>query len=180
MKLPEPDWFTIQDLSRRWNVDESYIERLLESRKLKGGYHEYVDVSLPFEVSPETIPAGRLLTLIDMNVPEKWYRGSTFTFTVPPGAIIVPLEEVLRIEKESKASVNACQENLKSTESILKIIITMAIDGYGYDPNQTKSPTATEIQKASERLGISIDVDTVRKWLKKSVDFLPREGKDID
>ncbi len=177
MKLPEQDWFTIQDLCHRWKVDQAYIERMLQSRKLKGEYREYV--CLPFEQRRETISAGELLTLVDMIIPDSWYSSATsVAFTVPPGEVVVSLAEVRQFEMNSNAEKNTAQENQKSIDSLLKIIITMAVDGYGYDPNQTKSPTATDIQNSSERLGISIDVDTVRKWLKKSADFLPRGGEN--
>lgn len=179
MKLPEQDWFTIKDLCQRWKVEHAYIERMLQSRKLKGEYREYV--SLPFEQRRETISAGELLTLVDMVIPDSWYASPTsFAFTVPPGEVVISLEEVRRFEMNSNGGKNTAQENQKSIDSLLKIIISMAVDGYGYDPNQTKSPTAAEIQKASEKLGISIDVDTVRKWLKKSADFFPRGGENID
>jgi hypothetical protein len=179
MKLPEQDWFTIQDLCQRWKVEQAYIERMLQSRKLKGEYREYV--SLPFEQRQETISAGELLTLVDMKIPDSWFdSAASSAFTVPPGEVVVSLEEVKRFEMNSNMEKNTTKENQKSIDSLLKIIITMAVKGYRYDPNQAKSSTAAEIQEDSEKLGISIDVDTVRKWLKKSVDFLPRGGKDID
>lgn len=71
-------------------------------------------------------------------------------------------------------TVRATEEiNPKEKETLLKLIAVLASDGYGYDPTQKKNPLHAEIQKAGDLLGISFDVDTVRKWLKKASDFLP-------
>lgn len=62
----------------------------------------------------------------------------------------------------------------KALESLLKMVISMAVDGYGYDRNQKKSPTVKEIVAAIENQGLSIDADTVRKWLREAIGLLPR------
>ncbi len=62
----------------------------------------------------------------------------------------------------------------KSKESLLKIIIAMAVDGYGYDPEQNKSPTPEEITKAVQIQGLSITAETVRKWLAEAAELLPK------
>lgn len=73
--------------------------------------------------------------------------------------------ETLRADKG-----NIPEKPLKSKErqTILKLIIGMAIDGYGFDPNASRSPTAREISSSLALLGISIDEDTVRNWLKEA------------
>ncbi len=58
----------------------------------------------------------------------------------------------------------------KEKSSLFRMILTMAIKGYVFDPHATKSDTATEIASDSEELGISISDDTVRKWLRKATD----------
>jgi hypothetical protein len=58
----------------------------------------------------------------------------------------------------------------KSLQSLLKLILGMAIDGYGYDPKDRRSPIPKELADALSGKGISIDEDTVRKWLKKAGD----------
>ena len=58
-------------------------------------------------------------------------------------------------------------------ESFLKIVIAMAVRGYGFDPSASKSPISKQIADDAALLGISIDEDTVRKYLKLSADLLP-------
>lgn len=61
---------------------------------------------------------------------------------------------------------NQINENSKMMTSIFKLLSTMAIDGYGFNSNDKKSPVPAEIAKAmTEKLGESMDVGTVRKWL---------------
>ena len=50
---------------------------------------------------------------------------------------------------------------------MLRLILGMAIDGYGYDLNATKSPIAAEIANAVSAIGdeYTIDADTVRSYL---------------
>jgi hypothetical protein len=57
----------------------------------------------------------------------------------------------------------------------LKLIIGMAVKGYSYNPNTSRSPTAQEISDDLAMLGISVDPDTVRKWLREAAELLPVE-----
>ncbi len=57
--------------------------------------------------------------------------------------------------------------------SLLKLVIGMTIRGYSYDPKALKSPTATEIATDLTELGIGLDADTVRKYLREGAEFLP-------
>ena len=64
---------------------------------------------------------------------------------------------------------------LHTTEkrNLLKIIIGMAIDGYGYDPKARKSPIPKELEGILDRLGISVSDDTIRARLKEAATHLP-------
>ena len=64
---------------------------------------------------------------------------------------------------------------LKERESLLKIVIGVAIDGYGYDPFALRSPTAKEIADILTQRGIGLDEDTVRKYLQLARELLPRD-----
>lgn len=61
----------------------------------------------------------------------------------------------------------------KERSSLLKMIIGMAIEGYRYDPAAKRGPTASEIASDLQLLGISLDEDTIRRWLKEAVQELP-------
>ena len=65
----------------------------------------------------------------------------------------------------------------KERETLLKLIIGMATDGYGYDLNAARSPIPREIVEALTSKGISLDQDTVRGWLKKASELLPSDNE---
>jgi hypothetical protein len=51
-----------------------------------------------------------------------------------------------------------------------KLILGMAIGGYGYDPKAERSTIVTEIVGDLARCDISVTDDTVRKWLKEAAE----------
>jgi hypothetical protein len=57
----------------------------------------------------------------------------------------------------------------KSRATLLKMILGMAIDGYGYDPRAARSPIPKQIADALLLLGLSITDETVRDWLKTAM-----------
>ena len=62
----------------------------------------------------------------------------------------------------------------KEKETLLKLVIGMAIQGYAYDPSKKKSSVPSEIQSDLDLLGLSLDQDTIRKWLKEAQRTLPK------
>lgn len=63
----------------------------------------------------------------------------------------------------------------RERESLLKIVIGMAIQGYGHDPKARRTSTAAEIASDLERLDLTLDPDTVRKYLQEGSDLVPGE-----
>ncbi|WP_305989284.1 hypothetical protein [Roseibium sp. MMSF_3544] len=61
----------------------------------------------------------------------------------------------------------------RERESLLKLVISMAIGGYGYDPKASRSSTAKDIASDLQQIGLSLDEDTVRKYLKEAKGLLP-------
>jgi hypothetical protein len=57
--------------------------------------------------------------------------------------------------------------NPSERKTVAKLIFTMAVDCYGYDPTQKKSPIPTEIMEAAANVDLAITEDTIRKWLKE-------------
>jgi hypothetical protein len=53
---------------------------------------------------------------------------------------------------------------------LYKLVIGMAIDGYGYNPTDKKSPITKQITEGLASHGIEIDADTVRNYLKDSTE----------
>ena len=56
----------------------------------------------------------------------------------------------------------------KERETLLKLVIGMAVKGYSYDPAASKNSATKEIVDDLADLGIGIDPDTVRKYLKEA------------
>jgi hypothetical protein len=61
----------------------------------------------------------------------------------------------------------------RERDSLLKLVIGMAVAGYVYDPKATRSDKPTEIAGDLERAGVPLDVDTIRKWLRQAAELLP-------
>jgi len=61
----------------------------------------------------------------------------------------------------------------RERETALKLIIGMAIGGYGYNAAATRNSATKEIADDVARTGLSIDEDTVRKWLQEACEILP-------
>jgi len=66
---------------------------------------------------------------------------------------------------------------LEDRDILLMLVGAMANRGYGWCPAQARSETATEIHNDVLKLGLSIDVDTVRKYLKLAAEKLPGPAK---
>ncbi len=72
--------------------------------------------------------------------------------------------------KQTKTSLGT-----KERDTLLKLVIGMAVRGYAYDPTAKRSATTGEIKSDLDLLGINLDEDTIRKWLKESAERLPRD-----
>jgi hypothetical protein len=80
-------------------------------------------------------------------------------------------------ELQAKMGQNTDSLGARERESLLKLIIGMAVKGYAHDPKASRSGTAAEISGDLERLGISLHVDTIRKYLQETADLLPGEAE---
>lgn len=75
-----------------------------------------------------------------------------------------------------KAEIDRLKTELaqgKSLSTLQKLIITMAVKGYGYKTEESKSPIPKQIEGDSIELGIEVTDDTVRKYLKQAAAHLP-------
>lgn len=68
----------------------------------------------------------------------------------------------------------------REVESVLKLVIGMAVQGYRYAPSASRNAATKDIADDLEKLGIGLDVDTVRKWLQRAGDHLPRKGIETE
>jgi len=59
-------------------------------------------------------------------------------------------------------------------DSLLKMVIGMAIGGYGLDPQAGRTPIAAQIATDLLTNGIALDEDTIRKFLHEAKQLLPQ------
>jgi regulator of replication initiation timing len=85
-----------------------------------------------------------------------------------------------QLECQRTATAPAPKEvSTKERASLLKMVIAMATDGYGYDPYANKSPIPRQIAQIIQDKGMRLDEDTVRVYLRKAVaDELPAREND--
>lgn len=64
----------------------------------------------------------------------------------------------------------------RERESLVKLVIGMAIGGYAYNPKASRNPATSEIASDLHKFGLSLDDDTIRKYLAEGKDLLPRDN----
>lgn len=156
-----------------WTIEEAVAlsfgcePRVVNWPALKGTGH-------PFEMRYAerrslAIRARQMDQLKDFNEPEafiQWAKRQGMSFDPD-------LEKAVSDGKKAlKATQARGDENLnaKSRQSLLKLVIGLVAATYGYDPQRARTPIAREIEGDLDRVGISLDEDTIRKWLIKAAD----------
>lgn len=76
-------------------------------------------------------------------------------------------------DREVKHAEHEKDINARERDSLLKLVIGMAIGGYAYDPARKRNDKLAEIVSDLERSGVPLDADTVRKWLREAAELLP-------
>lgn len=145
-------------------VEQNFMSAVDDSMVKAGEYVEWLaQMKLP-------LPQG-LRAAMDMYAQPRidWraLAANAQTDIAEKGARIAKLETAIA----DNALVGS--SNTKERESLLKLVIGMAVKGYSYDPKAGRSETAKEISDDLLLLGISLSDDTVRKYLKMAADLLP-------
>ena len=110
--------------------------------------------------------------VVDENGTKKKIKGDYFS----AGGLGTDCTRVIRtseiVEFQSRQEGTSTETPLSTTErnTLLKLVIGMAIKGYTYDPAAAKSAKPKEIVDDLAELGITITDDTVRKYLKQAAD----------
>ena len=68
----------------------------------------------------------------------------------------------------------------RERDSLLKLVIGMAVGGYRYDATVLRNKDHADIASDLARSGVSLDVDTIRKWLKEAAGLLPERQAEQD
>jgi hypothetical protein len=106
------------------------------------------------------------------------------TLLATKDALIAQREQVIEAQNAQLAELEpAGTEPAKSEkslgarerESLLKLTIGMAMRGYSYQPKSGRSPIAKEIAGDLALVGLSMDEDTVRKYLAEAKELLPAD-----
>lgn len=63
----------------------------------------------------------------------------------------------------------------REIDSISQLFVAMAIEYYGYDPRSARSPIPKEIANLCADLGIDLTDETVRKYLRRGAQFIPKD-----
>jgi hypothetical protein len=144
-------YFVSDAKGRLWRImeqwDSEYLKQRRESNALKG---KEADLRNPINHENNYYPSGGSPDYEDLGISK------------------VDLESFeARLVEVPKPSAPQTLRS-KERDSLLKLVLGMAVDGYGYDPKASRSPVPREIADCLELLGLSIDEDTVRKWLNEA------------
>lgn len=91
------------------------------------------------------------------------------------------LKELARLRAQAAEPPQEKGLSTKERATALKLIVGMAIGGYGLDPTAARSKAASDIASDLHKLGISIDEDTVRKWIKDATaEVLPGASGQVE
>lgn len=82
-----------------------------------------------------------------------------------------------RSKAGSSAAENANRISERERNTLLRIIIGMAVRGYGYDPDAARSDIPKTIADDLSGLGLECSDQTVREKLKEARTFLPGDWK---
>ncbi|WP_425409672.1 hypothetical protein [Hyphococcus sp.] len=99
----------------------------------------------------------------------KWLRG------------VAPLNKA-EDENEPEAPVETTVTSLadvqdlkpKERDSLLKLIIGMAVEQYGYVPESSRTHATANIETDLRTVGVPLDNGTIRKWLREGAELLPK------
>lgn len=63
----------------------------------------------------------------------------------------------------------------RERETLLKMVVGMAVGGYSWDPNAARNVATGEIAGDLARQGVPLDDGTILKWLRAGAQLLPRQ-----
>lgn len=84
-------------------------------------------------------------------------------------------KEILEEFENKLQGLGSGQVENRERSTLYKLIIAMAVDGYGYDPMASRSPLPKELEGILDRMGLSVSDDTIRKKLREASELMPRD-----
>lgn len=64
--------------------------------------------------------------------------------------------------------------NPKERDSLLRLVIGMAIEQYGYSPDSSRNAATKHIDTDLRATGVPLDRNTILKWLREGAELLPK------
>jgi len=153
-------WAKRNDISYSVELEEMLVARGQQIADWKTGYDQ---IKAQFDTHTKTT---------EKHLDEK--DGLIDKLTAEHDQLLVRLAELEELTDSSPEKEKPLLT--KERESVLKLIIGMAIKGYNYNPNAARNEATKEIADDLAKLGIALDTDTVRKWVKEGVDILPPDN----
>jgi len=110
----------------------------------------------------------------------------TGEYPVPdPSYVIVSSEVLPQLWKDcikgTDSGTGGCSEKTEKSfaqaerDSMLKLVVGMAVAGYKYDPNLKKNSAVADIEADLAKLGLPLTDDTIRKYIKEGIEYLPKK-----
>lgn len=118
-----------------------------------------------FEDRELVLPDGK-----KKKVPGSYYPAEALpadSHLVVKMAALTEFQTKLMEPRESEAGTDG-QMGTRERDTLLKLLIGMALEAYRHDPAAARSPTSAEISSDLAKHGLSVSDDTIRKYLKEA------------
>ncbi|AWN44003.1 hypothetical protein DK389_30245 [Methylobacterium durans] len=105
----------------------------------------------------------------DRNVPTdfiRWAKSLSLSFAPEVAQAVINNSKTKKIANQSSED----GLNPKVRQTLLKLVLGMAAAYHGYNPKKPCGSVPGEIKRELDRVGIKLDVDTIRKWLAEAAD----------
>lgn len=155
-----------------WTAEEAaalsygYDPRLVNMNSLKGRAHPFVR---SYNARRDLVLRAQRTQQLQENIqPEefiRWTNSNGLSFYDELKNAVS--DKVLSRDKEPKPDADESL-NPKVKQSLQKLALGLAAAGYGYVPGQARNRAHQEIKNELDRVGISLDVDTIRKRLSEA------------
>ena len=154
LELPKPALQVAAFYARRRKVLENNLY-------LMAGTNIPAITPTPLEFCQWTIKA-------DLEIPTGLLQAVSHTSGVPLSRRNLP----------SPTATNDPALDPRERTNLLLLVSLMAQKAYGFDPARERSDVANQIQSDLDRMGISLHVQTIRKYLKAAASILPKGAGD--